>query len=301
VNHWSGRAELPVKQLLAWLELGTSKFHQWRVRYGKANEHNAQIPRDHWLAAWEKQAILAFHDRFPLEGYRRLTFMMLDEDVAAVAPSTVYRVLKRAGRLDRKWRKPTKKGTGFVQPLRPHEHWHVDVSYVNLSGTFYYLCSVLDGYSRAIIHWELRESMTERDVEIIVQRAKEQHPNAKPRIISDNGPQFIAKDFKEFIRISGMTHVRTSPYYPQSNGKLERWHKSLKTECVRPAAPANADEARQLIGAYVTHYNEVRLHSALGYVTPADKLAGLEPLIFAERDRKLEAARTLRAAQRKVA
>jgi len=228
--------------------------------------------------------------------------MMLDDDVVAVSPSSVYRVLKQAGRLDRKWRKPSKKGTGFVQPLAAHDHWHVDVSYVNLGGTFYYLCSVLDGYSRFIVHWELRESMTERDVETIVQRAKEKFPEAKPRIISDNGPQFIAKDFKEFIRLSGMTHVRTSPYYPQSNGKLERWHKSLKVECVRPACPADADEARRLIASYVTHYNEVRLHSALGYVTPADKLAGLEPAIFAERDRKLEAARAQRAdARQKVA
>ena len=79
-----------------------------------------------------------------------------------------------------------------------------------------------------------RVQMTEADIEIILERAKERYPGVKPRVISDNGPQFIAKDFKEFIRISGMTHVRTSPYYPQSNGKIERWHKSLKGECIRP-------------------------------------------------------------------
>ena len=81
-----------------------------------------------------------------------------------------------------------------------------------------------------LVHWELRESMTEQDVEIVLQRARECFPEETPRIITDNGPQFIAKDFKEFIRISGMTHVRTSPYYPQSNGKIERWHGSLKHE-----------------------------------------------------------------------
>jgi transposase InsO family protein len=69
----------------------------------------------------------------------------------------------------------------------------------------------------------------------------------KPRIISDNGPQFIAKDFKEFIRISGMTHVRTSSYFPQSNGKIERWHKSLKGECIRPGTPLSLEDARRLI------------------------------------------------------
>ena len=89
-------------------------------------------------------------------------------------------------------------------------------------GTFYYLCSVLDGFSRFLVHFDLRESMREADVEVILERAKEKYPEARPRIISDNGPQFIARDFKEFIRISGMTHVRTSPHYPQSNGKLAR-------------------------------------------------------------------------------
>jgi len=85
------------------------------------------------------------------------------------------------------------------------------VTYINISRTFYYLCSILDGCSRYIVTWDLRESMTEADIEVILERAKELHPEARPRIISDNGPQFIAKDFKEFIRISGMTHVRTSP------------------------------------------------------------------------------------------
>lgn len=298
VGYWTKRAEVPAKRLLGWMELSSSKFHNWKERYGKANEHNGQIPRDFWLEDWEKQAILDYHDRHPLEGYRRLTFMMLDDDVVAVSPATVYRVLKAAGRLDRHFQSPSKKGTGFVQPLEAHQHWHVDVSYINVDGTFYYLTSVLDGMSRFIVHWDLRESMTEQDVEIIVQAGLEQHPEARPRIITDNGPQFISRDFREFVRLVGATHVRTSPYYPQSNGKLERWHGSLKRECVRPSCPASVDEARRRITAYVEHYNMVRLHSALGYITPADKLAGLEQVIFDERDRKLEEARHRRALAR---
>lgn len=301
ISHWSERAELPAKRLLGWLELGTSKFHQWKERYGRANEHNGKVPRDWWLEHWERQAILDYHDRHPLDGYRALTFMMLDEDVVAVSPSSVYRVLKQAGRLDRKTFSPSKKGTGFVQPLAPHEHWHIDISYVNLAGTFYFLCSVLDGCSRYIVHWELQESMKEPQVEIVLQRAKEKFPEANPRIISDNGPQFIARDFKEFIRLMGMTHVRTSPYYPQSNGKLERWHGSLKQECIRPACPTDADDARRRIKSYVEHYNHARLHSALGYITPSDKLNGNAKLIFEERDRKLEEARTRRQQARRAA
>jgi transposase InsO family protein len=301
IARWTKRAELPAKRLLSWLGLGTSKFHDWKKRYGKVNEHNAWVPRDEWLEGWEKKAILDFHDCNPLEGYRRLCFMMLDGNVVAVSSSSVYRVLKQAGRLDRSWLKPSKKGTGFVQPLAAHQHWHVDVSYINIAGTFYYLCSLLDGYSRYLVHWELRQSMTEKDVETIVQRGLEKHPGKRPRIISDNGPQFIARDFKEFIRLTGITHVRTSPHYPQSNGKLERWHGSLKRERLRMAPPGSLEEARRKVSVYVEHYNNTRLHSALGYVTPADKLAGKEQEIYAQRDRKLEEARARRATARQAA
>lgn len=194
------------------LSIHPQQFYRWEDRYGAVNQHNGQIPRDHWLEDGERDAIIMFHDTHPLNGYRRLAFMMLDANVVAVSPTTVYRILKKAGRLDRFQGKPSRQGTGFHQPLHPHEHWHVDVTYVNIAGTFYYLCALLDGYSRVLVHWELRERMTEADVETIVQRAREQYPDATPRIISDNGPQFIAKDFKTFIRLSGMTHVRTSPY-----------------------------------------------------------------------------------------
>jgi transposase InsO family protein len=131
-------------------------------------------------------------------------------------------VLKAAGKLAPRGGTPSRKGKGFEQPLHPHEHWHVDVSYLNICGTFFFLCSILDGYSRYVVHWEIRETMKEAEVEIILQRAREQYPGEHPRIITDNGPQFVARDFKEFVRICGMTHVRTSPYYPQSKGYTSR-------------------------------------------------------------------------------
>jgi len=288
VKYWSSQTELPLIRFIVWLSISSSKFYNWQQRYGKANEHNGLIPRDFWLEDWEKKAIIDFHHQYPLEGYRRLTFMMLDRDIVAVSPSSTYRVLNEAGLLKKWSSKVSRKGTGFEQPLTPHDHWHIDVSHINICGTFYYLCSILDGCSRYIVHWELRESMTEGEVEIILQRAKEKHPDASPRVISDNGPQFIAKDFKEFIRISGMTHVRTSPYYPQSNGKIERWHGTLKQECIRPGVLLSLEDARQVVGRFVGHYNEVRLNSAIGYVAPADKLNGRDKQIFKERDSKLE-------------
>jgi putative transposase len=111
----------------------------------------------------------------------------------------------------------------------------------------------------------------------------------------------LAKDFKEFIRICGMTHVKTSPYYPQSNGKLERFHGSIKGECIRPGTPISLEDAIRIVTKYVEHYNQVRLHSAIGYVAPADKLAGREEEIFTDRDRKLAEARERRKEQRETA
>ena len=301
VRQWSQKTELAASKLVRWLGVSSSKFYDWRKRYGQVNEHNALVPRDHWLEEWEKQAILAFHAEHPTEGYRRLTYLMLDADLVAASPATVYRVLKQHGCFERWNTQKTGKGQGFQQPLTSHEHWHTDISYVNVCGTFYYLVSVLDGCSRYLVHWELREAMTEADVEIVLQRAREVFPHATPRIITDNGPQFIAKDFKEFIRLSGMTHVKTSPYYPQSNGKIERWHQTLKQACIRPHVPLSLEEARMLVARFVEEYNHQRLHSGIGYVTPADKLAGREQAIFAERDRKLEAARERRARNRQAA
>jgi len=227
--------------------------------------------------------------------------MMLDEDVVAVSPSTVYRVLKQAGRLDRRRWSPSKKGRGFVQPQRAHQHWHLDICYLNLAGTFYYLITLLDGYSRYVVHWEIRQSMSEKDAELVVQRAVEKYPHQQPRIITDNGPQFIARDFKQFIRMVGLSHVRTSAYYPQSNGKLERWHGTIKSECIRRWNPQSIDEARLRVAAWVDYYNHERLHSAIGYVTPCDKLLGLESLVFAARKRKLKEARQRRKLARRAA
>src|SRR3974390_322705 len=102
--------------------------------------------------------------------------MMLDADIVAVIPAGVWRVLSHAGLLS-KWNgKPSKKGTGFAQPLTAHQHWHIDVSYLNIGGTFYYLCSILDGYSRYIVNWDIREAMTEADIEIMLQGGEGEVP-----------------------------------------------------------------------------------------------------------------------------
>ncbi len=121
VRAWSDKTEIPVSRFLPWIGIGSSKFHDWKQRFGQVNEHNAWVPRDHWLTEDEKERIRAFARSHPLEGYRRLAFMMLDADQVACSPASVYRVLKQAGLLAGSTPATSKKGTGFVQPLQAHE------------------------------------------------------------------------------------------------------------------------------------------------------------------------------------
>lgn len=216
---------------------------------------------------------------------------MLDANVAAVAPSTTYRVLKNAGLMSPFKGKPTKKGTGFVQPLNPHEHWHIDFSYLNIGGIFNFLYAVLDCCSRMIVVWDIRPTMREVDSEIVLQKARETYPTACPRIISDQGSQFKSREFKSFIAQWQASHVMTSPYYPQSNGKLERFHQTLKDQAIRPLTPLDLEEAKRVTGDFIEYYNTTRLHSAIGFIAPKDRLEGRHLEIYQTRDKKLEDAR----------
>jgi len=224
--------------------------------------------------------------------------MMMDADIVACSPGTVYNVLRQADVL-RPRAKESRKGKGFVQPIKAHEHWHIDSAYINIAGTFVFIATIVDGFSRLVVARDIAPKMGEKEIEILLQQGRERFPHARPRIISDNGPQFIANDFKQLVKISGMTHVRTSPFYPQSNGKIERCHRTIKSQCIRPSTPLTIDDTKRAVGSFVEHYNTERLHSAIGYVTPLDMLEGRQQAIHDERDRKIEEARQTRAERRR--
>jgi len=294
INHWQQRSGFPRQRFLDWLNLPRGRFRQWELRQGSQNAHNGKVHKAHWLLPEERQAIIDYALQGHLQaGYRRMSFLMLDGDIVAVSPSSVYRVLKQEG-LIKPWGKETKKGTGFKQPLKPHQHWHTDFTYLKIGGVFYYLACVLDGASRAILSWHLKPSMTEADAQIAIQKAREAYPNQKPRIISDNGSQYTSQDFREFINLCEMTHVKTSPYYPQSNGKIERFHASIKNEALRPNTPIDLEDAERIITKYIYDYNHIRLHSAIGYVPPMLVIEGKDQVLQEQRKMKLAQARDAR-------
>ncbi len=271
----SFRCSLPQQWFVKRIGIQVSKFQDWLRRYGRPNYHNGKSPRHWWIIGWKKEAIVKYYRERINEGYRRLTYRMIDEDIAAVSPATVYRILK-IKRLLYPWnnKKSSSKGNGFTQPKAPHEHWHIDIAYVNIMGSFMFLISVLDGFSRMILHHELPTTMTEYDDQITLQQALEKYPGVHPRLISDNGKQFVAKDFKEYLRDCGLKQVRTSVYYPQSNGKIELFHGTIKSEAIRKQSYVSIDDARRQIEQYIQIYNEKRLHSALFYLTPEEVFEG---------------------------
>ena len=137
VRYWQKRAGFQVGQLLRWIGLKSSKYYSWQARQGQANHHNGHIPKENWLLAWEKRAIERYAQQHPETGYRCLSYMMLDEDVVAVSPSSAYRVLSHANLLQKPGHTSSRKGQGFIQPTQPHHHWHIDIVLVHREMEFW--------------------------------------------------------------------------------------------------------------------------------------------------------------------
>ena len=282
-----------VRRILKALGLTRARYRDWvkrAARHALADRPPIASFRDGILAE-EKDAVKAYALAHPKDGYRRLAWQMVDADVAYLSPSSVYRVLDEADLLSR-WKRSTSSGTAPAKPTRPHERWHTDLMYLRIQDTWYFLVTVLDAYSRYVVHWELLTTMRAEDVQLVIQQALEQ-TGATPDIVTDNGSQFTAKEFKDLVRRFVFKHIRIRWYHPESNGLVERFHRSTR-EALGDEALRNLAQARVLIGEWVREYNEQRLHAGLGYLTPAEYYRGNPAARLAERQVKLEAGRRKR-------
>ena len=290
-------------KLLESINLNFSKFCEWKKVYGQPRVHKA-VPKSHWLLPEEKRAIVEFKKEHLTVGYRPLTWMMVDANIAHVSPSSVLRVLTEAG-LNNRWTKPAgkPKKQGFDQPGAPHEQWHSDISYINFRGSFLFLIAVLDGFSRTVLSWDIRKRMETFDVDMVVRKAHEQWiegTDLKPRMITDNGPQYIAIDFKRSLESMNISQTRTSPYHPQSNGKMERFNGTAKQEKIRETPMVSHEQLIEEFGDWVDFYNNERLHSAIGYIAPMDALNGKRDKILKEREEKIKQGKLDRARKNKL-
>ena len=214
----------------------------------------------------------------PGDGYRRCTYMMQDEKLIGVSPSTVYTVLKEGGVLRQPQNLPGRKG--FDQPSAPHHHWHTDFTANKAGDRYYHLISVIDGYSRAVLSFGIYAQATSFEAQLVVQKACELYNPEQTALISDIGSTFTAKKFLQFLKVHSITSRFTSPYHPQSNG-----------------APVTEDELRRIIETFVSNYNKKRLHAAIGYLAPLDKLEGRGEAIHATRKAFLLEQRAMRRAR----
>jgi putative transposase len=286
-----------MKKLSEKLGLQMQKISEWKK--GKVAKVKSNIPKGHWSTPDEQKAVVEFKKENMCIGYVRLAWMMIDRNIAFLSPSSVYRILVNAA-LNNKWTKPAgePKKVGFDQPERVHEHWHTDISYIHFQGIFVYLICVLDGFSRAILSWDIRTSMESLDVQIVLWRACTKWLNAdnhhNPRLITDNGSQFLTSEFKATLKEFSMTNVKTSVNHPQSNGKLERFHGTIKSEAIRDMPKFSLEQVKKEVEEWIRFYNHERLHSALDYVAPMDVMEGRKDSILSERKRKLLEGKQMR-------
>lgn len=293
VTQTQARTGWPLRRILKRLCVSKSRYHAWARRAAcDALDDLIRPPPCPWQALPEEvDAVLAYALTHPRDGYRRLAWQMVDEDVASLSPSSVYRILADADLLAR-WKRSGSVGERPPEPTEPHGRWHTDLMYLRVGDVWYFLVTVLDAYSRYVVHWDLLPTMTAAAVRVVIQDALQQ-TGAQPEIVTDNGSQFTAKDFKELVRGFELTHIRIRTYHPESNGKLERFHRTTR-EALDAAELANLTTARAIIGRWVTQYNEHRLHAALHYLPPAEYYRGDPAARLAERRAKLTTARQRR-------
>ena len=231
-------------------------------------------------------------------GYRKFTWLMVDEGIAFLAESSVYRILSMFKLLGKAFKENDGAQKEYEnKPLYVHHHWHTDIAYVTMSGVHYYLVFMLDGFSRFLLHWELMTDMSGLSVELFTQRTIDRYPEVRPMVIHDNGSQFISHDFKCILSENNCIDVPTRRKHPETNGKAERFVGLVRTEALRPNSPAYYGEGIKVIEKFVDEYNNNRYHAGIGYLKPVDVFNGRGPAILAERREKLRQARHERFAR----
>jgi putative transposase len=285
------RSQVGREWVLKQLGLARALYYRWRQRQaqGQLEDQKPEPPDLYQALPEEEAAVKQFALEHPRDGYRRLAWMMVDANVAYLSPSSVYRILDRHQLLCR-WKPSRAVGQKPEPPSRPHQVWHTDLMYLWISGRWYFFMAVLDGFSRCILQWELLASMRSTEVVDVVHAALEKHPGEKPRIVHDNGPQFTGKEFRELIKRFSLEEIRIRVYHPESNGKIERFHGVLRQEGLSDQELKHQLHAQDIIGRWVEHYNQERLHAALAYLTPQDWLLERQQARLAERKQKLATA-----------
>jgi putative transposase len=274
------------RQVLMTLGVPKSSYYRWRQ--GQPSSGNRKRPWNR-ITPYEEDRILAVARESPELSSRQLAAWITDNESFAVSESTVYRILRREGLVKRQETQLTAAKEYHTKTTGPHQMWATDASYFRVVGWgYYYLVTVMDDYTRFILAWKLQKDMSANSLIEVVQEAVDTTGMTdvpvedRTKLLSDNGPGYVSKSFRDYLRLVGIGHILSAPFHPQTNGKVERYQQSLKKEVnqLPYEAPSQLDKA---IADFVDYYNYRRYHKALGDLTPADVLYGRREQILLRR------------------
>lgn len=274
------------------VEIGIPRrtYYNW-VRQEKTGGKRS-VKRRPWnrIMEGEEQLVLEHARASPELSSRQLSLKLVDDYGCWISESTVYRMLKREGLIKAAETKGFAAGKEYHRKTkRPNEMWATDCSYLRvIDWGYYYLVTVMDDYSRYILAWDLKSDMTADSLIDVIQRAIDatgmcQIPiEDRTSLLSDNGAGYVSRVFGDYLRLVGMKHILAAPFHPQTNGKIERYHQTLKGD-INQLPHEMPSELREAIEKFVEYYNHRRYHEALGNVTPADVYYGRREQILAQR------------------
>jgi len=274
------------RQMLMALGIPKSSYYRWRQGQSDSGNRGRSWNR---ITPEEKDKVLAVAREYTELSSRQLSAWITDNGGFAVSESTVYRILRREGLVKRQEIQLVAAKEYHTKTMRPHQMWATDASYFRVVGWgYYYLVTVMDDYSRFILSWKLQKDMSANSLIEVVQEAvdatgmTEVHVENRTRLLSDNGAGYVSRSFRDYLHLVGIRHILAAPFHPQTNGKLERYHRSIKREVnqLTYEAPSHLGQA---IADFVDYYNYRRYHKALGNVAPADVLYGRKQEILKRR------------------
>jgi len=277
------------RQALMALRIPKSSYYRWR-RCDGLESHSGDRGRP-WnrITPEEESKILTIAREYTELSSRQLAVWITDNEGFAVSESTVYRILRKEGLVKRLEVQLVAGKEYHAKTTRPHQMWATDASYFKVVGWgYYYLVTVMDDYSRFILAWKLQKDMSANSLIEVIQEAvdatgmTEVPVEDRTRLLSDNGAGYVSRSFRDYLHLVGIRHILAAPYHPQTNGKLERYHQSIKRE-VNQVPYELPGQLEMAIADFVDYYNYRRYHKALGNVMPADVLYGRREQILQRR------------------
>lgn len=304
------KSPLSVKQTLLELNINRSTFYRWYKQYQdegyEALENRYRPPRQFWneVPPWEKKKIVEIALEHPEMSPRELACYITDKRKYYISESTVYRTLKAHDLVTSPVYTVIEALDKFPHPTRaPNELWQTDFTYFKVvQWGWYYLSTILDDYSRFILAWRLCTGMAADDVKHTIEDAirftgiREPKVVHRPRLLSDNGPGYISKALGGYLEEEGIRHTRGKPYHPMTQGKIERYHRSMKNILLLDNY-YHPSELEYYIGVFVDYYNNHRYHEALNNVTPADVYYGRDREVLTKREQIKKKTMLLRRKQ----